>query len=429
MKTSPDWWEDGSSANPDRQVIQFMCFGGLNTLTLVNFMPLLSRDPSWMNVGKSEGKSESGRSLLNITFLVRRTEGALTYAQTNVTFPQPENDVLVYVLNELREHFGKRFLNLQRMEKLTEFVSKSFDPTKSALSVQYLAQSAARPDPMRSETPGGGTESDSSGPHDLRVAVPHPALSLGLPLDLPRYPGMPITSAALPYPLPLLMAHRHSAQLSALALHQHHHPPSPRSSSPPSPRRYDNNSPKRRRKLSTPDDRRSPNAAGAAEEEEDVDVEASDLQEEAANLSLTKSRTVTPPRISDGSSSGHAVDRDDLLPVKSEPSDSLSNSDTSVTSSQDLINNNSSIGSKEREDFAGRNLRSSPSSSPGSPASALARATISHPAMEVLNASVGNNSTIPRPLSKDSVSVRKSPADDSDRLVMVSPGKHWQRRI
>ncbi|XP_047739149.1 uncharacterized protein LOC125178728 [Hyalella azteca] len=34
-----------------------------------------------------------------------------------------------------------------KMEKLTEFVSKSFDPKKSALSVHYLAQSAAKTDP------------------------------------------------------------------------------------------------------------------------------------------------------------------------------------------------------------------------------------------------------------------------------------------
>lgn len=232
------------------------------------------------------------------------------------------------------------------MEKLTEFVSKSFDPSKSALSVQYLAQSAARPDPLRSETPGG-TESDSSGPHDLRVTVPHPALSLGLPLDLPRYPTVPITSAGLPYPLPLLMAHRPPTQLHHIPLRQH--PLSPRSPSPASPCHLDAPSPKRRRRLSE-DDRRSPFSQDD-EEDVEVDVEAPDHPDESSGLTATspahsqdqdkdaRAALSSPTLSSDQDTIVH--EDKDKIPIKSEPTDSLSNDNASVSSSQDIINNNS----------------------------------------------------------------------------------------
>ncbi|XP_068237235.1 uncharacterized protein [Palaemon carinicauda] len=304
------------------------------------------------------------------------------------------------------------------MEKLTEFVSKSFDPTKSALSVQYLAQSAARPDPMRSETPGGGTESDSSGPHDLRIAMSHPGLSIGLPLDLPRYPTVPITTAGLPYPLPLLMAHRAPTQLPPLTLHQH--PSSPRSPSPSSPRRYGSTSPKRRRRLSTDDDRQTPSVHGD-EEDEEVDVEASDMQEEAANLTLTKARSppATPDR-NEGNkvNSGDAVaDHDDSssLPIKSEPSEGLSNGDASVSSSQDLINNNSSsLGIKDRE-IGLRNNSASPSMSPGSPpgpapVSAAILGSVSHPILGSFSPAVGCNAS-------RLMAARKSPSEEDERLA------------
>lgn len=232
------------------------------------------------------------------------------------------------------------------MEKLTEFVSKSFDPSKSALSVQYLAQSAARPDPLRSETPGG-TESDSSGPHDLRVTVPHPALSLGLPLDLPRYPTVPITSAGLPYPLPLLMAHRPPTQLPHIPLRQH--PFSPRSPSPPSPCHLDAPSPKRRRRLSE-DERRSP-FSQEDEEDVEVDVEASDHPDESSGLTVTSPAhsqdqdkdargTLSSPTLSSDQDTIIHEDKD-KIPIKAEPTDGLSNDNASVSSSQDIINNNS----------------------------------------------------------------------------------------
>ncbi|XP_066964965.1 homeobox protein aristaless-like 4 isoform X2 [Macrobrachium rosenbergii] len=304
------------------------------------------------------------------------------------------------------------------MEKLTEFVSKSFDPTKSALSVQYLAQSAARPDPMRSETPGGGTESDSSGPHDLRIAMSHPALPLGLPLDLPRYPPVPITTAGLPYPLPLLMAHRAPAQLPPLTLHQH--PSSPRSPSPSSPRRFENISPKRRRRLSADDDRQTPSVHGD-EEDEEVDVEASDMQEEAANLTLTKARSsTTTPDGNEGNLASTVTDHDDSpLPIKSEPSDGLPNGDTSVSSSQDLINNNSSsLGNKDQDRETGlRNNASPSSSSHGSPppppppqVSAALLGSVSHPIMGSLSPSVGCNAA-------RLMAARKSPTDEDERLT------------
>ncbi|XP_071532836.1 uncharacterized protein [Panulirus ornatus] len=246
------------------------------------------------------------------------------------------------------------------MEKLTEFVSKSFDPTKSALSVQYLAQSAAKPDPMRSETPGG-TESDSSGPHDLRVTVPHAGLPLGLPLDLPRYPSIPMGSAGLPYPLPLLMAHR-PAQMPHLSLR--HHPPSPASPSPSSPRRYEESSPKRHRRLSG-DDRHTPSSHDE-DEDEDVDVEASDHPEEAANLSLANAK---PPQDLDSASETESHEKDQM-PIKSEPMEGLPNGDASVTSSQDVINNNSSHsnnnnGIMNKGDGRTLGTPASPSSSPG----------------------------------------------------------------
>ena len=315
------------------------------------------------------------------------------------------------------------------MEKLTEFVSKSFDPTKSALSVQYLAQSAARPDPVRSETPGGGTESDSSGPHDLRVTVPHPALPLGLPLDLPRYPTLPITSAGLPYPLPLLMAHRaHHQQLPPLTLHQH--PPSPRSPSPPSPRHFDNPSPKRHRRVSAEDDRRSPSLRGD-EEDEEVDVEASDLQEEAANLTLTKARTSsqTPDDSNERRVAGTAASdhEEPSLPIKLEPSENLPNGDTSVTSSQDVINNNSSsLGNKDRE-LGLRTLTSSSSPSPGSPLPHVNSGVlggVSHPVMGSLSPAIGCN-TSRLMASPELVMARKSPSDENERLIPTpTTGKH-----
>lgn len=144
------------------------------------------------------------------------------------------------------------------MEKMTEFVSKSFDPSKNALSVQYLAQSAARPDPIGSSSPALGlSENEVASPPDLRMSVPH--LSLGLPLELARYHGLPVTSAGLPYPLPFLLAPR-QAQLSAKALPQDE----TRRSASPSGR---SPSPKRRRKTSFNE---------SDEEDVEVDIETND---------------------------------------------------------------------------------------------------------------------------------------------------------
>lgn len=287
------------------------------------------------------------------------------------------------------------------MEKLTEFVSKSFDPTKSALSVQYLAQSAARPDPVRSDTPGGA-ESDSSGPHDLRVTVPHPALTLGLPLDLPRYPG--ISTAGLPYPLPLLMAHR-PAGLPHLPLR--HLPASPRSPSPPSPRRYDQPSPKRHRRLSG-EERRTPSSH---DEDEDVDVEASDHLEEAANLTL--GGAAKPRR--DPSSASDGTD-DDRIPIKSEPTEGLANGDAFVSSSQDAINNNSNhhnsnLHNSKGESGGSRRLVQPVSPSPSPPTGCVAQQSPEplHPAAAA--AAAGGRSPPP---ALDQTHLSRSPEAPSD---------------
>lgn len=244
------------------------------------------------------------------------------------------------------------------MEKLTEFVSKSFDPTKSALSVQYLAQSAARPDPVRPDTPGTA-EADSPAAHDLRVSLQHTGLPMGLPLDLPRYPSVPITSGCLPYPLPLLMTHR-PPHLPHLSLH--HLASSPTPPSPSSPPRYEPPSPKRHRR-SSEDDRRSP-ISRDEEEDEEVDVEAPDHPEEA------DSRPPSDPRAApDGDSSqeakGHEKGR---AAIKLEPSDALHAADTPASRSQDAINNNnnndSNPATKTDEDGRGRLSPASPAASP-----------------------------------------------------------------
>ena len=144
------------------------------------------------------------------------------------------------------------------MEKLTEFVSKSFDPSKNALSVQYLAQSAARPDPTRS-SPGvlGLSEAELVSAHqELRMSVPH--LSLGLPLDLARYHGL--SSSTLPYSLPFILAPRQ--QLPKLT--------SPEETFPASP--SESQSPKRLRRDSSSHE--DPN--NMDEEEVDIDVETTE---------------------------------------------------------------------------------------------------------------------------------------------------------
>lgn len=237
------------------------------------------------------------------------------------------------------------------MEKLTEFVSKSFDPTKSALSVQYLAQSAARPDPVRPDTPGTA-EADSPAAHDLRVSLQHTGLPMGLPLDLPRYPSVPITTGCLPYPLPLLMTHR-PPHLSHLSLH--HMPSSPTPPSPSSPLRYDPPSPKRHRRPSE-DDRRSPTSRDE-EEDEEVDVEAPDHPEEADSLPSSDLRALTDGEESKGLEKPR-------IPIKLEPSDSL-HADASASRSQDLINNNdSNSATKTDEEGRGHDTPTSPVASP-----------------------------------------------------------------
>lgn len=243
------------------------------------------------------------------------------------------------------------------MEKLTEFVSKSFDPTKSALSVQYLAQSAARPDPVRPDTPGTA-DADSPAAHDLRVSLQHTGLPMGLPLDLPRYPSVPITSGCLPYPLPLLMTHR-PPHLSHLSLH--HLPSSPTPPSPSSPPRYDPPSPKRHRRASE-DERRSPTSR-EEEEDEEVDVEAPDHPEEADSLPSND-----PRAMSDGDATqeakGHEKGR---VPIKLEPSDGMHAADSSASRSQDVINNNnndSNSATKTDEEGRGLGTPSSPTASP-----------------------------------------------------------------
>ena len=248
------------------------------------------------------------------------------------------------------------------MEKLTEFVSKSFDPSKSALSVQYLAQSAAKPDNIRSETPGGGNESsDSSGPHDLRMAVPHLSLG-GLPLDLPRYPLLPVTSSGLPYPLPLLLGPRGA---SAAVANQHslstnspllpslspplllQRPSSMRPQSPSSPRQSP--SPKRRRRLSSSTDgMESPGRH--VEEEEEVDVEGAD---EPANLSLANPSSVpssTTLASSDDRRNTTPSDNGQRVEVKNEPAEITPIINLDNNKKDALNNNDNNSNNKNRND-------------------------------------------------------------------------------
>lgn len=149
------------------------------------------------------------------------------------------------------------------MEKLTEFVSKSFDPSKNALSVQYLAQSAARPDPIGSSPHNIGlSDSEIASAADLRMSVPH--LSLGLPLDLARYHGLPVTTAGLSYPLPFILASR-----------QHQYSPKPSPSSPGGGR-FSESPPVLSPSAGSPSPKRSKNSDNEAEQERDEEEEEED---------------------------------------------------------------------------------------------------------------------------------------------------------
>ena len=145
------------------------------------------------------------------------------------------------------------------MEKLTEFVSKSFDPNKSALSVQYLAQSAARADSSDANSPDSRHDNDTSDNYrqdgvqvtfdrpshdgtlpegstdleqaqaifkrervngDFRAMLPsHGPLDLHSLTGLPNLHGLPgvlpvpPVTHHLPYALPILLSH-----------HAHNHP-------------------------------------------------------------------------------------------------------------------------------------------------------------------------------------------------------------
>ena len=210
------------------------------------------------------------------------------------------------------------------MEKLTEFVSKQFDPSRSALSVHYLAQSAARPDTPEHETSP-----------DHRVTLP-PPLPLGLPLDIPRYPLLPVTSTGLPYPLPLLLAQRsgHQSPPSLLLPQPHMLSQSPpRLGSPPSPKR-------RRRHSSSSDHHGSPHPDDTHEEEEEVDVEAP--PEEPHNLSLH------PGNISSIAEVGSLMP--DSIMVKNEPSGDVGTLG-SLSGNKETINNNNINNNNNNKDI------------------------------------------------------------------------------
>ena len=144
------------------------------------------------------------------------------------------------------------------MDKLTEFVSKSFDPNKSALSVHYLAQSAARTesfiDSFHSDSRSNNNDmadyrldenrfprvttntssdcitdlsskrspeyhnEDSHHTTELKREPPSSILTPGGSFDFHRLstlsslsglPGVLPPHAHLPYPLPLLLSHHH----------------------------------------------------------------------------------------------------------------------------------------------------------------------------------------------------------------------------
>ncbi|KAL7639247.1 UNVERIFIED_CONTAM: hypothetical protein RMT77_009735 [Armadillidium vulgare] len=208
------------------------------------------------------------------------------------------------------------------MEKLTEFVSKSFDPSKNALSVQYLAQSAARPDPIGSSPHNIGlSDSEIASAADLRMSVPH--LSLGLPLDLARYHGLPVTTAGLSYPLPFILASR-----------QHQYSPKPSPSSPGGGR-FSESPPALSPSARSPSPKRSKNSDNETERErdEDEDEEEEDEEEEDIDIETNEGLNLLKEKVQI-TESNEDLDRN----IKREQSPSKV---------QDVINNNNILSSQK----------------------------------------------------------------------------------